>query len=83
MNRQTRLVEVGREGQAKLEASTVVVHANDWIAARYLRGAGVRMLSEPEGPPIEGLDGFEDPSAREVARSAHYALVSIRRILGI
>jgi hypothetical protein len=45
--RQERLVEVGEEGQARIEAGRVSVSARGfegWVEGRYLAGAGVAVL---------------------------------------
>ncbi len=88
--RQARLVEVGESGQARLAGASVHVAgdgAKADVEARYLRGAGVRVvlagrracddLSDPEPPWMDGLT----PAAREVASGAYGALIAIRAVL--
>jgi hypothetical protein len=83
--RQTRLPEVGRAGQAHLEAAVIQLatrgDASD-IERRYLEAAGVKRV-EPlaQSSPVHLLP-FEvrDPAVREVARGAHAALAALRRV---
>jgi hypothetical protein len=88
--RQIRLADVGEAGQARLEASPVVLGGTGfarWIEERYLRAAGVGRAA-PDGaataPP--GVDpsvlGLRHEAAREVGDGALRALVALRRALG-
>ena len=89
--RQARLAEIGEAGQARLVASEVVVSLDGFagdIEARYLAAAGVRVVrrSKDQGEAIirgaeEPPFGITDPSAAELARGAHTALVRMRAIL--
>ncbi len=87
LSRQSRLPEVGEEGQARLVAATVHVPREGLAAdltARYLSGAGVGVqrdaddVGAPPGPPwAVSLH----PAAAEVALGAWRALEAIRRAL--
>jgi hypothetical protein len=88
--RQTRLAEVGEEGQARLGKVAVCVAASDAgrdtgaaVLARYLRGAGVLLVTAPAGedaaPPLWLVSLH--PAAREVAVGAYTALGVIRAVL--
>jgi len=84
VNRQTRLAEVGAHGQARLESASCVLSESrlaGFIEERYVRGAGVKNLVRGS----KSNESFEDlePSAREIAKGSHAALVSIREILGV
>jgi hypothetical protein len=92
--RQTRLAEVGEEGQARLGAVAVRVATNDAgsdagsdagaaVLARYLRRAGVLVVAAPaseDAAPPPWLMSLH-PAAREVAIGAHAALGVIRAVL--
>jgi hypothetical protein len=83
--RQTRLREVGAEGQAKIAAAKVSCASGfaGWVEARYLRAAGV---GEVAPGTVEARDArFDDldPAAREVALGAHAAVAALREILAL
>jgi len=83
--RQTRLAEVGDDGQSRLSDVMVRVEskgARAEVETRYLRGAGVTALAAPGGdsPDPPWLASLH-PAARDVAAGAHGALVVIRAIL--
>jgi len=84
--RQSRLAEVGEEGQARLLAAVVQVAGEGTRAAvesRYLTGAGVavdraKVATSASDPPwLAALH----PAAREVAAGAHAALDVVRAVL--
>ena len=83
--RQVKLPEIGAAGQAKLEAATAEVGHGfaGWVAARYLRAAGVRAIVVGVGPGREDarFDAL-DPAARDFAVGAHDAIIAIKQILG-
>ena len=80
--RQTRLPEVGAEGQARLERTEIELStrgAAAQIERAYLEAAGARVREGGgEGPalPIE----VRDPAARDVALGAYAALCALRRV---
>ena len=96
--RQIRLVEIGEEGQARLEASRVSAHGAGGAAeveTLYLKRAGVK-VTEAESKAKADADpdakayavllaslGVRDSEAREIADGALRALVTVRKILGI
>jgi hypothetical protein len=84
--RQSRLVEVGDAGQARLAAATVVLRSRGdearAIERRYLEGAGagrVVVCAEDAGEHVLPFE-VRDPAAREIARGAHAALASLREV---
>jgi hypothetical protein len=90
--RQSRLVEVGERGQARLMATHVRVPAEGLaheIEARYLAGAGLQVVRAPrEEAVVRDVDpepghAFADPAAREVAEGARRALDAILRALHV
>jgi hypothetical protein len=83
--RQTRLPEIGRAGQARLEAAEIALRTRGeaaWIERSYLEAAGAGRVAPMEDGAAEHALPFEvrDPAAREIARGAHAALASLRRV---
>ena len=81
--RQIRLADVGVEGQAKLEATTVGLATSGparEIEERYLLAAGVKISAEPVARALPDL-GLRHEAARDVAAGAYAALLSIRAAL--
>ncbi len=87
-SRQTRLPEIGREGQAKLTAASVVVRSSGFAATieeRYVRLAGMLVASDAPSVDADVIDakaagvmlGLRHAPAREVAEGALRALVAI------
>ncbi len=79
--RQTRLVEVGERGQARLSAAPVPLATRGEAARverRYLEAAGARVGGEAAEAHVLPFE-VASPAAREVALGAHAALVALRR----
>lgn len=86
--RQTRLREVGEEGQARLSrAEACVTGSGDpAIQVSYLKRSGVRrVVLDPDGlaEPFPHAPTFHSDAARHVAAEAWRALSFIRRNLGL
>jgi len=83
--RQTRLPEIGRAGQARLEATVIDLATRGEAAvieAAYVRAggaAGVRPLAEGAAEHALPFD-VRDPAARDVATGAHAALAAMRLV---
>jgi hypothetical protein len=81
--RQVKLAEIGRRGQAKIEAATAVSSAGfaGWVEARYLAAAGVGNVQDGTHELVDArFDGL-DPAAREVALGAHAAVVTLMKLV--
>jgi sulfur carrier protein ThiS adenylyltransferase len=85
--RQTKLSEIGLEGQAKLCESSAVVGGSGFageIEARYVAGAGVMLSSNKRASSVDlSCLGLRHSSAAEVGEGALRALITLRRVLGI
>lgn len=84
-DRQRRLPEIGREGQARIEAHTAHLAAGRAapVALAYLVRAGVGRvaLTAREAPEFPHAAAFEFSGPRAVAQGAHQALLELRRAL--
>lgn len=81
------LLEVGEEGQRKIEAASVEAQGQGlagWVARRYLEGGGVREVRLREeanvGPDWVG-DALQEGAGREVVAGAVEALKLLRKTL--
>ena len=85
--RQTRLVEVGEIGQAKIAAAEARVRPAGLageIEARYLEAAGVGAVRRaPDAPAPSCPISFDDEGARAVGEGAWRALAQLRRVLEV
>lgn len=87
-DRQSRLAEVGIEGQERLQKARVCVGTSDGfeIERLYLARAGVEHVDLEAEAPIEAFthaEAFTSPFARRFAAAAWRALGTIRRELGV
>ncbi len=85
---QRRLLEVGPEGQRRLEQSQVVLaeHADIDIERDYLARAGVSevLLDAQASPPVfPWVEQFEFAASLAVARGAWCALSRLRGVLSL
>ena len=83
--RQSRLPEIGEQGQARLGEAKVALGSEGFartIEEKYVRGFGA---SIDAGARVHAIDaeilGLESPAAREVGEGALRALVALRSIL--
>ncbi len=79
--RQTRLVEVGEAGQARLAGTSLALATRGEAARverRYLEAAGASVDGEASEVHVLPFE-IADPAARDVATGAHAALVALRR----
>ncbi|HKO89638.1 MAG TPA: hypothetical protein VJU61_00705 [Polyangiaceae bacterium] len=86
-SRQRRLVEVGPEGQRRLEQTELVLapHADTDVEREYLTRAGITRIGQaPEGtaPVFPWSHHFRFSAPLAVARGAWCALSQIRVALG-
>ena len=93
--RQARLSEVGERGQALLAGAHVQLRGSGFVARveeSYLHRAGVGEVGRGLAPAESSRHAIVelppwltslDPSARDVAAGAFYALVTIRSILSV
>ena len=87
-DRQSRLAEVGIDGQGRLRKARVRVGTSDAceIERLYLGRAGVEHVELEAEAPIERFthaEAFTSPDARRFAAAAWRALGAIRRELGV
>lgn len=83
--RQSRLLEVGAEGQARIEAMRARITAGPGaaVALAYLVRAGVGSASieRSQASAFPHRAWFEFQSSLSVARGAHHALLELKRAL--
>lgn len=84
--RQRRLVEVGPEGQRRLERAAPVLARHEAVELEvdYLRRAGVQQLHfspDASAPTFPWPEHFQFAGPSSVARGAYAALARIRAIL--
>jgi hypothetical protein len=87
-DRQSRLAEVGTEGQERLQKARVCVGTSDGVEIErlYLARAGVERVDVGAETSIEAFthaEAFTSPFARRFAAAAWRALGAIRRELGV
>ena len=85
---QRRLVEVGPEGQRRLEQSRMVLveHSDLDIEREYLARAGISdmLIDVQASPPVfPWVEQFEFASPLAVARGAWCALARLRSVLAL
>jgi hypothetical protein len=78
-----KLAEIGRTGQAKIEAGSVTTVGGfaGWVEARYLSAAGVGHVVQGHEAPRDARFDDLDPAARDVALGAHAAVLVIQKLV--
>ncbi len=85
-SRQTRLAEVGAEGQARIGATTLCVPGGAEVERLYLERAGVgQILTSDAAEPVEfrHASAFRHPAAASLGVQAWRALDALRGVLGV
>ncbi len=85
-SRQTRLAEVGAEGQARIAAASLAVPLGAEVERLYLERAGVRQVdvsNDAEPAKFQHAAAFRHPAAAGLGEQAWRALSALRGVLGV
>ena len=85
-SRQTRLAEVGAEGQARIAAATLSAPRGAEVERMYLERAGVGQVRVGDGieqAEFRHASAFRHPAAANLGAQAWRALDALRGVLGV